>query len=1063
MLKTTRGILICSCVLAAACTSAVSAKRKGRGQTQPQGPNVRALRMAIEDLTKTFGAKYPKGPEYLRRLEALEKSGSGSDVAQKLVALRQEALLANPLLDFNKLLLVKRRGHLGLPQNWQGNCALPRNKYDNEIAVLSPIRPDGKLTRLYKPEGSRFVGDVDLHFDGKKMLFSSTGPKNRWQIYEIGVDGKDLRQVTPSPYTDVDNYDACYLPDGRIMFGSTRCFHGVPCVGGGNSVANLFLTTADGKNTRQLTFDQDHDWCPTILNNGRVMYTRWEYSDTPHYFSRILFHMNPDGTQQMELYGSNSYWPNSIFYARAVPNHPSKVIAIISGHHGVPRMGELILFDPAQGRQEAKGVVQRIPGYGKKVKPVIADGLVNGSWPKFLHPYPLSDKYFLVSSQRTNKASWDLYLVDVFDNMLPLRKEKGYALLEPVPLRKTTRPPIIPDKVDLARKDAVLYVADVYAGPGLRGVPRGTVKKMRLYEVHYAYYRMGGHINIGIDGPWDVHRIVGTVPVQTDGSAMFRVPANTPLAVQPLDAEGKALQLMRSWLVAMPGEILSCVGCHENQNDSVPNRRTIASGRPADEITPWYGPKRGFSFKREVQPVLDKFCAGCHNGTKKSKSGKAIPNLKRTNKKGHRGFTPSYLALHPYVRRPGPESDYHILAPLEYHADTSELVQMLKKGHNGVRLDAEAWDRLVTWIDLNVPDHGTWSEHRKIAGNIHARRQEMRKKYAMLTYDPESIVAGKAKTIVAVKPTATPRPTARKITVPGWPMSPEQAKQRRAAAGEKTESDLALPGGAKLGLTLVPPGEFVMGDANGWSDEKPLCRVRIAKPFWMGKTEITNAQYAAFDPRHNSEYISYYNKDQGNRGYAANGSNQPVIRVSWQRAMAFCQWLSAKTGRKCSLPTEAQWEYACRAGTNTPMSYGAVDANFGKFANFADKSVSSLTRRDSPKWIPRSDAVNDGANITTNVGRYQANAWGLQDMHGNVFEWTRTTMKPYPYDPADGRNAVTPDGRKVVRGGSFYDRPKRGRSAFRLSYPSWQGVYSVGFRVVCEVANGTIAKTAKKD
>ena len=146
---------------------------------------------------------------------------------------------------------------------------------------------------------------------------------------------------------------------------------------------------ADGTGMRQLCFDQDHNWCPTVLNNGRVLYSRWEYSDAPHYFTRLLFHMNPDGTNQSEYYGSNSMWPNSIFYARPLPGHPTKVVAVISGHHGVPRMGELVVFDPALGRHEAGGAVQRIPGRGQRVAPTIRDALVDDSWPKFLHPYPL--------------------------------------------------------------------------------------------------------------------------------------------------------------------------------------------------------------------------------------------------------------------------------------------------------------------------------------------------------------------------------------------------------------------------------------------------------------------------------------------------------------------------------------------------------------------------------------------------------------------------------------------------------------------------------------------------
>jgi formylglycine-generating enzyme required for sulfatase activity len=1023
--------------------------------------NFRAVRMAVEDMTRSFGKDYPKGPEYLRRLDAMEKAiveaGSGGgdkqiDVARKFLALRADALLANPLLKFDKLMLVKRgMKRLGLPQNWQGNCALPRNGYDDAIVTLEMSDLGGKLETLYRPERDAFVGDVDLHFDGTKMLFSSLDENNRWQVYEIGADGKGRTLVTEGSGKDVDNYDAVYLPDGRIIFGSTRCFTGVPCVGGGNTVANLYLMNADRdpKTVRQITFEQDHDWCPAVMPDGRVMYTRWEYSDAPHYFTRVLFSMNPDGTGQMELYGSNSYWPNSLFYARSCPGHPTRFVGVISGHHGVPRMGELILFDPAKGRHEVSGVVQRIPGHGKPVEPRIADGLVDGSWPRFLHPWPLSDKYFLVSCQKTNRDTWDLYLVDVFDNMLLLHKEAGYAMFEPMPLAAQPKPPAIPDRVDLTRKDAVVYMADVYAGDGLKGVPRGAVKKLRVYSFHYAYYRMGGHINIGIDGPWDVHRILGTVPVQPDGSAMFRVPANTPLAVQPLDEDGKALQVMRSWMTAMPGEFLSCVGCHERQSDTAPLRRHAAAIRPADNITPWYGPARGFGFTREVQPVLDRYCVGCHDGTKKAKSGQAIPDFRRTDKKGDRGFSPAYHALHPFVRRPGPESDYHLLPALEYHADGSELVQMLRKGHGGVRLDEEAWDRLITWIDLNVPGHGTWSEHRKISGDIHSRRLEMAKLYAGIAEDPEKVVAGPTGPIEPVKPAPAATKPGPALTMPGWPFDASEAKQRQQAAGAKTEMSVEIGEGLKLDMVLIPAGEFVMGDVNGWADEWPQARVKIDRPFWMGKLEITNEQYARFDSTHDSRYISIYNKDQSNRGEAANRPNQPVIRASWQQAMAFCRWLSAKTGREFTLPTEAQWEYACRAGTATPMNYGTVDTDFGKLANFADQRVSNLTRRDSPKWIPSVKTVNDGSIVTDNGGKYTANAWGLHDMHGNVAEWTRSAYRPYPYSPADGRDAAAA-GRKVVRGGSFYDRPKRGTSSFRLDYPSWRGVYNVGFRVICD-------------
>ena len=240
-----------------------------------------------------------------------------------------------------------------------------------------------------------------------------------------------------------------------------------------------------------------------------------------------------------------------------------------------------------------------------------------------------------------------------------------------------------------------------------------------------------------------------------------------------------------------------------------------------------------------------------------------------------------------------------------------------------------------------------------------------------------------------------------------------------------------------------------MGDLAGYPDERPLSKVGIRKPFYMAKFATSNGQYALYEPKHDSGYVNYFNKDHVGPGLPLNGSHQPVVRVSWDKALAYCAWLSRKTGLKFTLPTEAQWEYACRAGTATPMNYGAVNADFGKFANLADSRLLELCQRDSPKWIPAITNVNDGATVTNDVGRYQANAWGLCDMHGNAAQWTLTTCKSYPY-AEDGRDNGSPQGLKVVRGGSFYDRPIRARSAFRLAYPNWQRVFNVGFRVVCE-------------
>lgn len=749
-----------------------------------QVDEVAALKRGIDHLQQTYGPAYSKADEFRKRLAKLEEVGIGKKQSE-FRALRRESLLANPALNFEEILLVRRtpgeakgkRGGgraLGLPQNWQGNCALPRGGYENEIAVL-PLRA-GEGRTLFRPEKGEFVGDIDLDFDGERLLFSmpdSSKKARPWHLWEVASDGAGLKRLTPDD-PDVDQYDGCYLPDGNIIFGSTAGFHGMPCVGGGHNVSNLYKLEPSTRKVRQLCYDQDHNWNPVVLEDGRLLYTRWEYTDTAHYFTRLLFTMNPDGTAQTSVYGSNSYWPNSLFYTRPLPGHSRRLVSVVSGHHGDARAGELVILDLGKGRHEAAGAVQRIPGYGKEVKAVTADQLVRGVYPRFLHPYPLSAEHFLVSCQPDAKSPWGIWLVDVFDNMILLHEEEGVALFEPMPLAARDKPPVIPDRVDPSKKHAEVFLADTYHGPGLEGVPKGMVKQLRLFEYHYAYRKMGGHMKVGIDGPWDVRRILGTVPVEADGSAHFRIPANTPVALQPIDEQGRALQIMRSWFTGQPGERMSCAGCHEDARQAAAVVPAMAAQKPQVDITPWQGEIRGFDFGREIQPVLDRHCADCHDGEK------AWPDL-TSNRPGvniPRGgsFDASYAELHRYIHRPGPESDTHLTVAGEYFAETSELIWMLRKGHHGVKLDRESYERLVTWIDLNVPDHGTWGEHRKVPGNYTARRLEARIRYAGRGDDPEK--TGDARPL-RCKPIETPPVFAEPSDEPsGWPMSNEQVEAR---------------------------------------------------------------------------------------------------------------------------------------------------------------------------------------------------------------------------------------------------------------------------------------------
>ncbi|MEE8451155.1 MAG: SUMF1/EgtB/PvdO family nonheme iron enzyme [Thermoguttaceae bacterium] len=1059
----------------------------------PDAAAFEALRLAIEDLIDTFGPRYPAGADYLARLQKLEtaRPSGNLSVEAEFGRLKQAALLDNPLLSFDRLLLLKRkRGQLGLPVNHKCNAGIPQKGYDNEIAVLSPVRAGGTLRTLFRPDAGQFVGEVDLHFDADRLLL--TMPREgTWQLHELRLDSRRLRQITPGEHSDVDNFDGCYLPDGRIVFASTASYTAVPCWHGKERACNIFRIDADGRNMRQLCFDQDLDLHPAVLPSGQVIFSRWDYTGPLHIYLRPLMVMNPDGSGQRAAYGSNSYWPNALYFPRGIPGVPNKLVAVVSGYHGVPRMGELVLLDLTKGTHEAEGVVQRVPGRGKPIDPIIRDNLVDRSWPKFLHPYPLSEKYFLVAAQLGPKKPWGIYLVDVFDNILPIQVLPQFDLFEPIPVRKTPRPPVIPDRVDTTRDDAVVYLHDVYAGPGLDGVPRGTIRRLRIVAYHFGYPGMAGPDKIGCGGPWEVMRILGTVPVDKDGSTAFRVPAGTPICVQPLDAQGKAVQLMRSWFTAMPGEVVSCVGCHERAGSTPLVRREQAATRSPVDIEPWRGPARGFDFEREVQPVLDRYCVGCHNDQPLDDGRTTIDLRAQHHFENYRGrqltklgatrlhpamrealggtslpYTPAYEALIPYVRRVNIEDHVGLLVPGEYHADTSELIQMLAKGHYRVQLDDEARDRLITWIDLNGPCHGTWNDICPIPEGADRRRRELSRLYGGPAIDPEAIV----RPVVASPGGTSLRYEGRGDTAKATPFVP----QGRATGRLGVERDIDLGEGLSMKLVRIPAGRFLMGSTDGEADERPRAEVSIDRAFWMGVCEVTNEQFRRFDRTHRSGLFTKRFQGPDGPGLSLEGAQQPAVRVSWEKAVAFCRWLTDRTDARLTLPTEAQWEYACRSGTATPLAYGDVTTDFSAWANVADRSLSvppgttggleSNITAHFGKGIFLSavyggnivcDVRHDDRSVATaTTGSYRPNAWGLHDMHGNVAEWTRTVYRPYPYDEDDGPGEPSTAGRKVIRGGSWVDRPERCRSAFRLGYPAWQRVHNVGFRVVCSTPPG---------
>ena len=458
----------------------------------------------------------------------------------------------------------------------------------------------------------------------------------------------------------------------------------------------------------------------------------------------------------------------------------------------------------------------------------------------------------------------------MFDNSTLIAEVEQAALFEPQPLRARPTPPVIPDRIVPDCPTAEVHIADIYSGPGLKGVPRGTVKALRVFAYHFGYLGKAGFWMIGTESGWDVKLILGTARVEADGSACFRIPANTPVSIQPLDAEGRAVQLMRSWLVGMPGERVSCAGCHEQRMASLPLQRSVAEGRQSQALDPWYGrPPRPFAFAHEVFPVLERHCIGCHD---------KAPTVGPRSKPCFKDPDTAYNTLHPYIHRAGVESDMALLNPMEYHASTSPLIQMLEKGHHGVRLadmTRESKERLYCWIDLNVPLVGSWNPAEWKGCDQLKRRSELAKRFANTTVDSEaeyraaSEAFQKRAPVPFVAPPPEPAVAPDGLAPAGFPMTADEARQLQARLPASGPSVLDLGNGVAMAFAPIPAGEFAMGSLEGAPDERPRSVVRIQKPFKMSVTEVSNAQYAQFDPEHDTRYIDMHFMDHTVPGHIA--------------------------------------------------------------------------------------------------------------------------------------------------------------------------------------------------
>lgn len=647
------------------------------------------------------------------------------------------------------------------------------------LCVLTMDGIYGAVVNLIEDKNG-VIRDPDLSYDAKRLLFAwkKSDREDDYHLYEMELATKAVRQLTFG--LGFADYEGCYLPNGDIVFNSTRCVSTVDCWR--TEVSNLYTCDKDGKYLRRLGFDQVHSNYPQVLPDGRVVYTRWDYNDRGQLYPQPLFQMNFDGTGQTEYYGNNSWWPTTVAHARGIPGS-DKLIALASGHHSM-QIGALLRIDVKRGRQERTGATLVAPLVDDKnddrYRLVDAYTGFNGH---FQYPYPLNEKEYIASysAHQTGgaKDGYDLVYVREDGAREVLAHDPAISCNQPVLLAQRTVPRLRPSNVDYRKTTGTYFVQDVYVGPGLKAVPRGTVKKLRVVALAFRAAAVGSNGNGGpaggamvstpisiCNGAWDVKTVLGEATVHEDGSACFEAPARTPLYFQCIDGDGYVVQTMRSWSTLMPGEIFSCVGCHESKDAMPPTtgRETaMALQAGAQKLAPFYGPAQGFSFPKMVQPILDKHCIGCHNDrTKKrredgnsrakpasqpdpagagpaAEAKKAFSLLGETGAtSGGRNWSDAYLALtmdgntNDIVQWLNVQSIPPMLPPYFAGSARSRLPAMLKDGHNKVKLSREELDKISCWIDLLVPYCGdyyeanAWSDGgRRMYDRFARKREEM--------------------------------------------------------------------------------------------------------------------------------------------------------------------------------------------------------------------------------------------------------------------------------------------------------------------------------------------------
>jgi len=650
--------------------------------------------------------------------------------------LRRRIAFANPLLGFKRILFIKRHnpgGPFHMCDQYYGCNARP----GGGLFVLSdPFESEPELTDLLagavvekgRLKGKQLAGGAflspELSFDGRTVLFAYTecrakktytwGPTISWHLFKVGADGAGLTQLTDGP---ADDFDPCFLPNGRVAFISLRRGGYLRC-GRHCPVYTLFSMERDGSDILPLSFHETHEWHPSVTNEGMLAYTRWDYVDRDTNVAHHIWVCYPDGRDPRAFHGnyperreSRPWMEMSI---RAIPGSP-RFVAATGAHHG-NAFGSLVLIDHRLDDDCAMSQLARltpdVPFPEAEGKP-IKNYMIYGT------PWPLSeDDYLCVCGRDANRRG--IYWIDRFGNRELLYRDAAVSCLSPIPLRPRPMPPVIPDATTQtaaareAAADLPATVAVVNMYDSDFKWPKGArITALRIIQLLPKSTAPPNKPRIGAANQSNARAVLGTVPVEADGSVYFEAPVGKPIYFQALDEQGMAVQSMRSITYVHPGERLTCLGCHEPKRTygGRPATMPVAMRRAPSKIRPDVDGSNPFNFPRLVQPVLDRNCVDCHRKEKKG------PDLSGAVE---RGFTRSYNNLaakygfYFHVSNGSIKTGVHggsRTLPGKFGALASRLMQVIegeKHRQRGLRLSAEDRHRIALWLDCNSEFYGAY-------------------------------------------------------------------------------------------------------------------------------------------------------------------------------------------------------------------------------------------------------------------------------------------------------------------------------------------------------------------